>query len=286
MESLDQLPLTKILINLRPRYVLRMLFLNKHFYQKLYQKHIFRILIDAQYPGYVYTDNPIQQYVNIYKRVKTYYQIINNQATQTNKTEENDCPLNKYMRERYYCEPKKNTLYPSELFSTKSGYPISEISIYGNPVTDMSDMIMLVQYIYREKDTETLLFKNKNELMNYIKTSHMYLRYERIIELIKEYMYNRLDHLRRINSDRLKSAEKIQCENLYKERSKIFKNSSHEDMILLPEFIKESFNVCGLPENISPLTSESWYNFVETNNSFYLDRNGDHYFYFIKTLSF
>ena len=280
METLDQLPLTKILINLQPRYVVRMLFLNKHFYQKLYQKHIFRILIDVQYPGYVYTDNPILQYVNIYQRVKTYYQIINNQAI-LNKTAEDNCSLNKYMRETYIRKQKENTLHPSKPVS----YPISEMSIYGNPVIDNSEMIMLVQYVYSEKDTETLLFKNKNEFMNYIKTSHMYLNYERIIELIKEYTYNRLEQLCRINSDHLKNKEKTEIENLYEERLKIFDNSSHEDMILLPEFI-ESFSVCGLPENISPLTSESWYNFVETNNSFYLDRNGDHYFYFIKTLSF
>ena len=281
METLDQLPLTKILINLQPRYVVRMLFLNKHFYQKLYQKHIFRILIDVQYPGYVYTDNPILQYVNIYQRVKTYYQIINNQAI-LNKTAEDNCPLNKYMQETYIRKQKENTLHPSKPVS----YPISEMSIYGNPVINNSEMIMLVQYVYGSEDTETLLFENKNELMNYIKTSYMYLNYERIIELIKEYMYNRLEQLYRVKSNHLKSGmEKTEIENLYKERLKIFDNSSHDDMILLPEFI-ESFSVCGLPENISPLTSESWYNFVETNNSFYLDRNGDHYFYFIKTLSF
>lgn len=283
METLDQLCLTKILVGLYPRDVIKMLFLNKHFYNRIHQKHIFRLLIDAHYPGHIYTDNPIQQYLNIYKKIKVHYQISDNKAIKISEIKE-ECSLDAYMRDVYYRREKENTLHANKIISE---YPISTISFYGSPIIDMVNAVVLVKYIYSDKETKTLIFKDKDELMKYIKTSSSFLCYERMIELIKEYTYNYLDysHRQKIENLRKRKESALEAETLYTERLNTFDNSSLEDMLLLPEFI-EQLLVCGLPENLFPLTSERWYNFVNTNQFFYLDRNGDHYFYFIKTLSF
>lgn len=283
METLDQLCLTKILVGLYPRDVIKMLFLNKHFYNRIHQKHIFRLLIDAQYPGHIYTDDPIRQYLNIYKEVQVHYQLSGNKATQISEIKEGTS-LDRYMRDVYYYRSKENTLHSNKLISE---YPISTISISGSPILDIANAVMLVEYIYSGRETNTLIFKDKDELMNYIKTSSSFLCYERMIELMKEYTYNYLSHslCQKIESLRKMKQSTLEAETLYTERLNRFNNSSLEDMLLLPEFIEQSL-VCGIPENLSPLTSERWYNFVNTNQFFYLDRNGDHYFYFIKTLSF
>jgi hypothetical protein len=250
--DLDRSILTRILTYLYNADIMKIVFIDRWFYGMLYNNETFKVIIDRQFPGHVCTENHIKQYNSIINKHFTTYDLLCNKATMT--TSSNGPSISSFIMS--FREKNKNY---SDIFQM-TDYPVNIFRIRGNPVEIGENDILL-----SSNETEySLLFKTRSDLINYIDSiqdnaHNCILRYEVIVGVINEY---------------------IQGSRTIKEY-----NRSIKDIINDP-FFDEAKKDFGIIDDISPFTKENWYNYIKGTNKFYLDRDGDHYFYYILDVEF